>query len=109
MDLRTQEAILQAVAQHGKENLVVLLGAPDPDSATIAAATVVTGDPTYAGPLAETQLGLSVFHILEDQVREAIDPAVYEAQVGVMDTVLDKAGIVAVLEQVRAQGQTGVP
>jgi len=105
MDLRTQAAILQAVAQHGKDNLVVLLGAPDPDSATIAAETVVTGDPTYAGPLAETQLGLAVFHILEDQVREAIDPAVYEAQVGVMDTVLDKAGIVAVLERVRAQGQ----
>jgi len=105
MDLRTQEAILQAVAQHGKDNLVVLLGAPDPDSATIAAETVVTGDPTYAGPLAETQLGLPVFHILEDQVREAIDPAVYEAQVGVMDTVLDKAGIVAVLERVRGQGQ----
>lgn len=108
MDLRTQEAILQAVERYGKDNLVVLLGAPDPDSATIAAETVVTGDPTYAGPLAETQLGLLVFHILEDQVREAIDPTVYEAQVGVMDTVLDKAGIVAVLERVRSQGQACV-
>lgn len=103
MDLRTQQAIVQAVERYGKEQLVVLLGAPDSDSATIAAETVVSGDPTYAGPLAEIQLGLSVFHILEDQVRAVIDPAVYEEQVGVMDTVLDKAGIVAALDQVRAQ------
>jgi glycine/sarcosine/betaine reductase complex component A len=53
-------------------------------------------------PLAGAQLGLTVFHMLEDQVRAALDPQVYEEQVGIMDTVLDKAGIVAALEQVRA-------
>jgi len=102
MDLHTQEAILKAVEQHGKENIIVLLGSPSPESAAIAAETVVTGDPTYAGPLAGAQLGLTVFHMLEDQVRAAIDPQVYEERVGIMDTVLDKAGIVAALEQVRA-------
>jgi len=103
MDLHTQEAILKAVAQHGKENTIVLLGSPSPESAEIAAETVVHGDPTYAGPLAEAQLGLSVFHILEDQVRDVIDPWLYEEQVGIMDTVLDKAGIVAALQQVRTR------
>ncbi len=102
MDLHTQEAILKAVEQHGKENIIVLLGSPSPESAAIAAETVVTGDPTYAGPLAGAQLGLTVFHMLEDQVRAALDPQVYEEQVGIMDTVLDKAGIIAALEQVRA-------
>ena len=102
MDLHTQEAILKAVEQHGKENIIVLLGSPSPESAAIAAETVVTGDPTYAGPLAGAQLGLTVFHMLEDQVRAVIDPQVYEEQVGIMDTVLDKAGIIAALEQVRA-------
>jgi glycine reductase len=102
MDLHTQEAILKAVEQHGKENIIVLLGSPGPESAAIAAETVVTGDPTYAGPLAGAQLGLTVFHMLEDQVRAALDPQVYEEQVGIMDTVLDRAGIVAALEQVRA-------
>ncbi len=105
MDLHTQEAILKAVERHGKDNLIVLLGSPNPESAAIAAETVVSGDPTYAGPLAETQLGLSVFHVLEDRVREALNPVVYEQQVGLMDTVLDKAGIVAVLERVRTRGQ----
>ncbi len=102
MDLHTQEAILKAVEQHGKENIIVLLGSPSPESAAIAAETVVTGDPTYADPLAGAQLGLTVFHMLEDQVRAALDPQVYEEQVGIMDTVLDKAGIIAALEQVRA-------
>lgn len=105
MDLRTQEAILRAVEQHGKEHLIVLLGSPNPESAEIAATTVVNGDPTYAGPLAEVQLGLSVFHILEDQVREALDPRLYEEQVGIMETVLDKPGIVLALQRVRAQLQ----
>jgi hypothetical protein len=104
MDLHTQEAILKAVERHGKENLIVLLGSPNPESAAIAAETVVSGDPTYAGPLAETQLGLSVFHVLEDQVREALNPVVYEQQVGLMNIVLDRAGIVAVLESVRTRG-----
>ena len=46
MDLHTQEAILKAVERHGKENLIVLLGSPNPESAAIAAETVVSGDPT---------------------------------------------------------------
>jgi hypothetical protein len=102
MDLHTQDAILKAIEQHGKANIIVLLGSPSPESAAIAAATVVNGDPTYAGPLAGVQLGLAVFHILEDQVRDAVDPRVYEEQVGIMDTVLDTAGIVAELAKVRA-------
>jgi glycine reductase len=105
MDLRTQAAILRVVERYGKENLIVLLGSPSPESAEIAAATVVNGDPTYAGPLAEVQLGLPVFHILEDEVREALEPRLYEEQVGIMETVLDKAGIVLALQRVRAQLQ----
>jgi hypothetical protein len=102
MDLRTQEAILKAVERHGKENLVVVLGSPSPEAAEIAAETVVRGDPTYAGPLAEVQLDLPVFHILEDQVRNVLDPQLYEEQVGIIDTVLDTIGIVTALQRVRA-------
>ena len=105
MDLRTQEAILKVVGQHGKDNLIVLLGSPSPEAAEIAAETVVRGDPTYAGPLAEVQLDLSVYHILEDQVRDAMNPQLYEEQVGIMETVLDKEEIVAALERVRARKQ----
>ena len=69
MDLGTQETILRLVNQHGAERLLVLLGAPDAESAEISAETVILGDPTFAGPLAETQLGLDVYHILEEEDR----------------------------------------
>lgn len=103
MDLQNQEAILAAVRQHGKENLVVLLGSPDAESAAMAAETVVSGDPSYAGPLAGVQLDLPVFHILEDSVREAMPPALYEEQVGIMGAVLNKSAILASVEAVRAR------
>ena len=81
MDPHTQQTILEAVGKHGRENLIVLLGTPSPESAAIAAETVTSGDPTYAGPLAETRLGLIVYHILEEPVRAALDPAIYDQQV----------------------------
>jgi betaine reductase len=63
---------------------------------------VTTGDPTYAGPLAETRLGLTVYHILEEQVRAAIDPELYDQQVGLMADTLDGPAIAAVVAQARA-------
>ena len=103
MDLQSQAAIARLAEAHGPENLVVLLGAPDPESAEIAAETVVLGDPACAGALAETQLGLDVYHILEDEIRSAFPPDVYEAQVGVMADVLDPGGLAAAVGGIRAQ------
>jgi glycine reductase len=101
MDLGTQEAIMRLVKQHGVEKLLVLLGAPDAESAEIAAETVIVGDPTYAGPLAEAQLGLTTYHILEDEVRRWIPEAVYDEQVGLMADVLDAAEITAAVAGMR--------
>lgn len=101
MDLAHQEAILKVVEEKGKENVVVVLGSPDPESAEIAAETVVNGDPTFAGPLAGVPLGLPVYHILEPEVRQAIDPGVYKSAVGLMEAVLPAAEIAAVVRRVR--------
>jgi putative selenium metabolism hydrolase len=57
MDLHSQAQVKLLADTHGADRLVVVLGSPDPESAGIAAETVVIGDPTYAGPLAEAQLG----------------------------------------------------
>jgi glycine/sarcosine/betaine reductase complex component A len=103
MDLRSQEAILRLAEEHGPRNLVVILGAPDPESAEIAAETVVLGDPAYAGALAGAQLGLDVYHVLE--LQEATPPDVWEEQIGVMADVLDTAGLVAAVTGIREQGQ----
>jgi glycine reductase len=103
MDLHTQEAIIKLVDQHGKDELLVVLGAPDPESAEIAAETVVLGDPSYAGPLAGTQLGLDVYHILEDGIRTDVPDDVWEDEIGVMSDVLDAEGIAAVVSAMRAK------
>ncbi len=103
MDLNSQETIKRLADEHGPEQLLVVLGAPDPESAEIAAETVVLGDPTYAGALAEVQLGLSVYHVLEDELRSQIDDEVYEDQIGVMADVLDAEEIATAVKGMREQ------
>jgi glycine/sarcosine/betaine reductase complex component A len=103
MDLQSQEVIKRLAEEHGPDRLLVLLGAPDPEAAEIAAETVVLGDPTYAGALAETQLGLEVYHVLEDDIREQIPAEVFEEQIGVMADVLDAAGLSEAVASMRAQ------
>jgi glycine/sarcosine/betaine reductase complex component A len=103
MDLSTQETIKRLVDQHGADTLLVLLGAPDAESAGIAAETVVLGDPSWAGPLAGVQLGLPVYHILEDQVRDAVPAEVWEEQVGLMVDVLEVDAITDAVREFREQ------
>ena len=107
MDLQSQESILRLSEQHGKDQLVVLLGAPDPEAAEIAAETVTLGDPAYAGALAGVQLGLDVYHVLEDEVRNAIPDEVYEDQVGVMADILDAGAVSTAVAAMREKGRDG--
>jgi glycine reductase len=103
MDLNSQEVIKRLADEHGADNLVVVLGAPDDESAEIAAETVVLGDPTYAGALAEAQLGLSVYHVLEEDFRSLVDEDVWEEQIGVMADVLDAEAISGAVKGMRDQ------
>ena len=103
MDLQSQEKISELAKLHGPENLVVILGAPDPESAEIAAETVVLGDPAYAGALAEAQLGLDVYHILDDEIGQAVPDDVWDDQIGVMADVLDADELVSAVAGIRAQ------
>jgi glycine/sarcosine/betaine reductase complex component A len=103
MDLSTQETIKRLVDQHGADALLVLLGAPDAESAGIAAETVVLGDPSWAGPLAGAQLGLPVYHVLEDELRAAVPAEVWEEQVGLMVDVLEVDAIADAVREFREQ------
>ena len=103
MDLNSQETIKRLADEHGPDQLVVVLGAPDPESAEIAAETVVLGDPTYAGALAEAQLGLSVYHALEPEFRDQISDEVWEDQIGVMADVLESDEIAVAVKGMRDQ------
>ena len=103
MDLNSQETIKRLADEHGTDQLVVILGAPDAESAEIAAETVVLGDPTYAGALAEAQLGLSVYHALEEEFRSQVDDDVWEEQIGIMADVLDADEISTAVKGMREQ------
>ena len=105
MDLESQAAIKRLADEVGTKHLMVLLGAPDAESAEISAETVVVGDPTYAGPLAEAQLGLEVYHVLEEEIRTAIPEGIWEEQIGVMADVLDVDEIAAVIRPFREQAR----
>ena len=106
MDLQSQEAILRLSETHGPENLLVLIGAPDPEAAEISAETVVLGDPAYAGALAGAQLGLDVYHVLEDPVRQAVPDEVWDAQIGVMADILEADALAIAVSAMREKKPT---
>jgi glycine/sarcosine/betaine reductase complex component A len=89
MDPENQDRIKSLVDEHGADDLVVVLGAADLEALEVAAETVTLGDPAYVGPLAGVQLGLPVVHILEDDVKKDVHPAVWDEQVGLLEMTLD--------------------
>jgi hypothetical protein len=101
MDLENQNRVKNLTEQYGAENMLILLGAAEAESAGLAAETVTAGDPTFAGPLAGVQLGLKVYHAVEPEFKEAVDPDVYDEQIGMMEMVLDVDGIVEEMKNIR--------
>ena len=87
--------------KYGRDNLVVILGAPDSDSAELFTETVVNGDPTWAGPLAGEAMHLRVFHIMEPKIKEQIDSKIFEDHLGVMEMALKVDEITQGMNRVR--------
>ena len=102
MDLENQKRVKEFAEKYGAENLVVILGAAEGEAAGFAAETVTNGDPTFAGPLTGVQLGLSVFHICEPEIKDIVDEAVYEEQISMMEMVLDVDDIIKEMSPIRA-------
>lgn len=100
MDLDNQTTIKQLVDAHGTENLVVVLGM-NGEGVRVAAETVTSGDPSWAGPLAGVSLGLPVYHILEEQVRTKLPADLYAEKVQLMEMVLDVGQIEDALAELR--------
>ena len=103
MDLENQKRVKEFAEKYGAENVVVLLGAAEGEAAGLAAETVTNGDPTYAGPLTGVQLGLTVYHVCEPEVKEEFDPAIYDEQVSMMEMVLDVDDIVSEMSGIREE------
>ena len=101
MDLENQKRVKDFADEYGAENLVVVLGAAEGEAAGLAAETVTAGDPTFAGPLTGVQLGLTVYHVCEPEMKAEFDEAVYDEQVSLMEMVLDVDDIVSEMSAIR--------
>lgn len=99
MDLENQKRIMELSEKYGKENVVVVLGSAEAETAGLAAETVIAGDPTYAGPLAGVPLGLQVYHIFE--LKDQLDAGIYDEQCGMMEMVLNIDDIIAEMKKSR--------
>jgi betaine reductase len=101
MDPENQDRIKALVDRLGADDLVVVLGAADPEALEVAAETVTAGDPSYVGPLAGVSLGLPVVHIFEAEVKAQVDPAVYADQVGLLELSLDTEAVREAMSRAR--------
>ncbi len=101
MDLENQKRVMEFAEKYGPENLVIILGSAEGEAAGIAAETVTAGDPTFAGPLTGVQLGLRVYHVCEEEIKNEIDPDIYDEQISMMEMVLDIDDIVSEMTAIR--------
>ena len=83
MDLEIQKRVKEFAETLNKEDLIVILGGAEAEAAGLAAETVLSGDPTFAGPLAGVALNLPVYHVVEPIIKDNCDATVYEDQIGI--------------------------
>lgn len=103
MDLENQKRVKEFADKFGAENVVVLLGAAEGEASGLAAETVTNGDPTFAGPLTGVQLGLTVYHVCEPEVKAEFDQAIYDEQVSMMEMVINVDDIIKEMSSIRSQ------
>ena len=103
MDLENQKRVKDFSEEFGPENVIVILGASEAEASGLAAETVTAGDHTFAGPLTGVSLGLKVYHVCEPEIKDEVDPAVYDEQVSMMEMVLDVDEIINEMKSIRDQ------
>lgn len=103
MDLENQKRIKELTEEHGAENIIVVLGAGEGEITGLAAETVTVGDPTYAGCLTGVSLGLGVYHAVEPVFKAACPQEIYDAEIGMMEMILNVEEISNEVSAVREQ------
>ena len=89
MNFENQGIIKRLADQYGPENLAVVLGNGEANGVEVFAETVTQGDPTYAGPLAGVALKIPVYHVLEEDVMEAVPEKLREEKLQLSSLVID--------------------
>lgn len=101
MDLEIQGRVVELTEKYGAKNIIVLIGGAEAEASGLAAETVTAGDPTFAGPLAGVPLGLTVYHVVEQEFKDSVDADVFDEQIGMMEMVLDVEEIVEEVSAMR--------
>ena len=103
MDLEIQQRVKDLTEEHGAENVIVVVGGAEAEASGLSVETVGGGDPTFAGPLAGVALGLPGFHVVEPEIKDAADAAVYDEQCGMMEMVLEVDEIISEVKEIREE------
>ena len=101
MDLEGQGRIRQVVEQAGAVDVVAVLGANSATAVEMTALTLKSGDPSYAGPLAGIALGIPSYHVLEPEIVEQVEPALYERELALSALAMDVDEMIAPLKSIR--------
>jgi glycine reductase len=101
MDLEGQGRIKLVAEQAGTDNMIAVLGANSPTAVEMTALTLLSGDPSYAGPLTGIALGIPSYHVLEPEIAEQFDPSLYERELALSALAMDVAEVVAPLKTIR--------
>jgi len=101
MDLEGQGRIKQVVTEAGTDNVVAVLGANSSTAVELTALTLLSGDPSWAGPLAGVELGIPSYHILEPEIARQVEPSVYERELALPAMVIDVADVTKPLRTLR--------
>ena len=101
MDLEGQGRIRQVIEQAGTDDVIAVLGANSPTAVEMTALTHKSGDPSYAGPLTGIALGIPSYHVLEPEIADQFDPALYERELALPALAMDVAEVVAPLKSIR--------
>jgi len=101
MDLEGQGRIKQVVEQVGADNVVAVLGANSPPAVEMAALTLKSGDPSFAGPLAGVELGIPSYHILEPAVVSQVPKELFERELALPAMAMDVEKVVSAVTAIR--------
>ena len=101
LDSESQEAIKKAAAEYKPENLLVVWGITNEQYLEVGSQTVISGDPSWAGPLAGESLKLKVVHILEPEIKNQIPKDVYEDELMLLELAVGDEKIEKIVEMMK--------
>ncbi len=101
IDQNVQRDIIKLCEEYDPEQIVVILGVSDPDSAMYTAETLISGDSSGFGPLSDVALNLQVYHIFDPEIRDCFGETYYE-KLSSLESSIDTDAVLESIEKMKA-------